>query len=102
MLECCRPVILGRGDFCPLGRLVLSGAIFGWLLLVSSESLDTKGGKKKHSRYKKQIKNYLAPNVNFTEVEGCWRPICDSPVVVFFFFFWSRVFMIFHSFPNSL
>ena len=46
MLECCRPVILGRGDFCPLGRLVLSGDIFGWLLLVSSESLDTKGEKK--------------------------------------------------------
>lgn len=68
MLECCRPVILGRGDFCPLGRLVLSGDIFGWLLLVSSESLDTKGGKKKHSRYKKQIKNYLAPNVNRAEL----------------------------------
>ena len=46
MLECCRPVILGRGDFCPLGRLVVSGDIFGRLLLVSSESLDTKGEKK--------------------------------------------------------
>lgn len=77
--------MLGRGDFCPLGHLVVSGDIFGQLLLVSSESLDTKGGRKNPSRYKKQIKNYLAPNVNFTEVEGCWRPVGDSPVVIFFF-----------------
>ena len=84
MLECCRPVILGRCDFCPLGRLVVSGDIFGQLLLVSSESLDTKRGRKNPSRYKK-TKNYLAPNVNFTEGEGRWRPVGDSPVVIFFF-----------------